>query len=103
MNDPPPQAQFHVVRGITIDHRGQATIDPAIQDVLMDLALELEQPTGLPVDVQHVVAALVMARQHQQIEPAALIAAENPRLVSLLTPHVQSIFARHGDQLGEDL
>lgn len=47
----------HIVPGITVTSAGQSAVDPSLPDVLFDLALKLEQPTDLPNDVQHVLAA----------------------------------------------
>ena len=45
-----------IVPGISVTSSGQATVDPSLADVLFDLAIELEGPTNLPVDVEHVLA-----------------------------------------------
>ena len=42
-----------VVPGISISPSGQATVDPSLADVLFDLAIKLEEPTQLPVEVDH--------------------------------------------------
>ena len=51
-----------IVPGLSVSTTGQATVDGSIADVLFDLAIKLEETTRLPVDVQHVVAALVSWR-----------------------------------------
>ncbi len=51
-----------IVPGIFISSSGQATVDPSLANVLFDLAIKLEEPTNLPVDVEHVLAAIVLAR-----------------------------------------
>ncbi|MEO2013244.1 MAG: hypothetical protein ABGZ53_02635 [Fuerstiella sp.] len=43
-----------VVPGISISPSGQATVDSSLTDVLFDLAIKLEEPTQLPVDVEHI-------------------------------------------------
>ena len=48
-----------IVPGIFVSSSGQATVDPSLADVLFDLAIKLEEPTNLPVDVEHVLAAVV--------------------------------------------
>ena len=58
MND---SGEQQIVPGISISVSGQATVDPTLADVLFDLAIKLEEPTNHPVDVQHVLAAIVMA------------------------------------------
>ena len=50
-----------IVPGISVTASGQATVDPFVAEVLLDLAIKLEEPTNLPVDVEHVLAAIVLA------------------------------------------
>ena len=54
------EGEQQVVPGISISSSGQATVDPSLTEVLFDLALKLEEPTNHPVDVQHVLAAIVI-------------------------------------------
>lgn len=87
--------------GISVSPSGQATIDPSIQDVLFDLALQLEAPTSLPVDMEHVVAAIVLAVRNEQIDSTVPLSANDPRLIGILAEHVKSIFARYGGNVGD--
>jgi hypothetical protein len=91
-----------IVPGISVDSSGQAMIDPSVKDILLDLALNLEGPTGLPVDIEHVVAAIVLAARADQIEPNAKISAEDTNLIDILAPHVRSIFATYGGKVGDE-
>ena len=59
-----------IVPGLSVSTTGQATVDPSIADVLFDLAIKLEETTTLPVDVQHVVAALVLSAPLKEPESA---------------------------------
>jgi hypothetical protein len=77
-------------------------VDASMHDVLFDLALRLEEPTDLPVDMQHVVAALVLASRSGKIDASAPIRADDLNLVAALAPHVKSIFRVFGGQLGTD-
>ena len=56
-----------IVPGLSVSATGQATVDPSIADVLFDLAIKLEEATTLPVDVQHVVAALVLSARNGEL------------------------------------
>lgn len=91
-----------IVPGISISPSGQATVDPSLADVLFDLAIRLEGPTNLPVDVQHVLAAVVLAARSSELDPDAKLSADDQALVAVLTPHVKSVFANYGGKVGEE-
>ncbi len=91
-----------IVPGITIDKQGQANIEASMAVVLFDLALELEEPTQLPVDVQHVVAALVLAESKGDAVLNRKISASDPVLVRTLAVYVKSVFAIYGGELSSD-
>ena len=91
-----------VVPGISISASGQATVDPSLADVLFDLALKLEEPTNHPVDVQHVLAAIVMAARSGEIDPDVKLSSDDQALVSVLAPHVKSVFEDYGGKVGRE-
>ena len=91
-----------IVPGISISPSGQATVDPALADVLFDLAVKLEEPTNHPVDVQHVLAAVVLAVRNGNLGPCTRLSAEDMMLVEVLTPHVKSVFDEFDGRLGTD-
>lgn len=91
-----------IVPGISIDAKGQANIETKLNDVLFDLAIKLEEATNLPVDVQHVVAALVLARRRGEVAATNAISASDAVLISVLTVHVKSVFSIYGGVLGSD-
>ena len=91
-----------IIPGITIDAAGQATVDSAMSKVLFDLAIELEEPTNLPVDVQHVLAAIVLAARNGELDADTPISPGDRELVAQLSVHVKRIFATYGGRLGED-
>ncbi len=62
-------SQQQIVPGISVSSSGQASVDPSLADVLFDLALQLEGPTDLPVDVEHVLAAIVLAARNGELAP----------------------------------
>lgn len=95
-------SERQIVPGISIDAKGQANIETTMNDVLFDLALKLEEVTNLPVDVQHVVAALVLAERRKDIAATQAISANDGVLVSVLTGHVKSVFDMYGSELGTD-
>jgi hypothetical protein len=91
-----------IVPGISLDDRGQAFIANDLQTVLIDLAIYLQEPTDLPVDVQHVVAAIIMAVNAGEIDPNLVLPPDDPSLHTVLAPHVQKIFGMHQGRLSVD-
>lgn len=92
-----------VVAGISISASGQATIDRAIVDVLFELAVQLERPTQCPVDVEHVLGAVVMAARAGELDRDQQISASDPTLLNILTRHVKRIFDDYNGQVGNEV
>jgi len=95
-------SQQQIVPGISVSSSGQATVDPALADVLFDLAIELEGPTKLPVDVEHVLAAIVLAARKGELAPDTPLTSNNPALVEVLVRHVKAVFEQFGGNVGMD-
>lgn len=91
-----------IVPGITISAAGQATVAPELTNVLFDLAIMLEAPTDLPVDVEHVLAAIVLAARQGELDPGTPLSASDPTLTRILTGHVKTIFAEYDGKVGRD-
>lgn len=91
-----------VVVGISVSKSGQATVDPALTDVLFDLALRLEQSTDLPVDVEHVLAAIVLAARCGELQAESRIDSGDDGLTALLARHVAVVFREFGGAVGSD-
>ena len=91
-----------IVPGISISSSGQATVDPSLTDVLFDLAIKLEEPTNLPVDVQHVLAAIVLAARKGELDPNTPLSSDDPALAEILAGHVKTVFADYGGKVGMD-
>ncbi|WP_372898919.1 hypothetical protein [Stieleria sp.] len=94
--------QHQLVPGISVTASGQASVDPSVADVLFDLALQLEEPTNLPVDVEHVLAAIVLAARNGQLDRNTPLSSDDPALVDTLAAHVKTIFADYGGNVGTD-
>ena len=90
------------VPGISVTSSGQATVDPSLADVLFDLALKLEGPTNLPVDVQHVLAAIVLAARNEELDADTPLSSDDSALLDLLVDHVKTIFADFDGKVGMD-
>ncbi|MCH9653406.1 MAG: hypothetical protein K0U86_04915 [Planctomycetes bacterium] len=91
-----------IITGITITSSGQANVAPELAEPLFDLALMLEEPTGLPVDVEHVLAAIVLAANQGELNSDAVLTTRDPTLVKILERHVNTIFADYDGRVGRD-
>ena len=91
-----------IVPGISVSSSGQATVDPSLADVLFDLAIKLEDPTNLPVDVEHVLAAIVMAARKGELDPNMPLSSDDSALADILAGHVKTVFAAFGGKVGTD-
>ena len=91
-----------IVPGISISPTGQATVAPSLVEVLFDLAIKLEKPTQLPVDVEHILAAIVMAARQGELDPNTRLSSEDPALAAVLINHVKTVFAEYDGKVGMD-
>ena len=91
-----------VVPGISVTPSGQATVDPSLAELLFDLAIRLEEPTNLPVDVEHVLAAVVLAARNGELDPNTPLASDEPALVEILVRYVRTVFAQFDGKVGGD-
>ena len=91
-----------IVPGLSVSTTGQATVDPSISDVLFDLAIKLEETTNLPVDVQHVVAALVLSARNGELDPQTPLSSDDPVLAAVLAAQLKTVFAVYGGKVGVD-
>jgi len=97
-----PMSVAQIVPGITMDSSGQATVDQSLADTLFDLAIRLEESTELPVDVQHVLAAIVLAARNGELDPHTPLGSDDSALVEILTPHVETVFGDYEGRVGRD-
>lgn len=91
-----------MVPGISVTPAGQATVDPSVADLLFDLAITLEETTDLPVDVEHVVAAIVLAARNGELDPDTPLSSDDPALTQVLMAHVKTVFEQFGGNVGND-
>ncbi len=91
-----------IVPGLSVNTTGQATVDPSIAEVLFDLAIKLEATTNLPVDVQHIVAALVLAAREGELDPQTPLSPDDPVLAAVLAARLKTVFAVYGGKVGLD-
>ena len=91
-----------IVPGISVTSSGQATVDPSLSDALFDLVIKLEEPTNLPVDVEHVLAAIVLAARNKELDPDKQLSSDDPALVQVLAGHVKTVFEQFGGKVARD-
>jgi hypothetical protein len=91
-----------IVPGITVTTSGHATVDHTLKDVLFDLAIKLEEPTHLPVDVEHVLAGVILAARSGELDRNKVLSPDDPSLIKILTKHVNTVFDRYGGEVGRD-
>lgn len=93
-----------IVPGILLHPNGQASVSKAAGKALFSLALELEPRVPFPVDIQHVLAAIIMASQKGEIEKNCSLEVDSTELIQVLERHVTTLFKQHGGQIcPEDL
>ena len=89
-----------IVEGVTLSKQGVVQVAPELETPLCDLAIELQED-GHAVDVEHVLAALVMAVRDGRIE-AGLSFAQAAEQRETLARYVEIVFNRHGGQVSPD-
>ena len=93
---------LQIVPGLSVSNTGKATVDSSIADVLFELAVQLEKLTALPVDVQHVVAALVLAARSGQLDPQQPLSGDDSELAAVLKVQLKTVFDVYGGNVGTD-
>ena len=91
-----------IVPGISLSTSGQATVDPALTEVLIDIAIKIDDMSKFPVDVEHVLAAIVMAARSESIAADTELSSDNEPLISALARNVETVFEKFGGKVGKD-
>jgi hypothetical protein len=96
-----------ILPGLSIDGSGQVTVDNRMGELLFDLALQLEDlqledTVSAPVDVEHVLAAVVLAARDGEINADTSLTKDNAILLEVLRRHLKTVFQRYGGQLGRE-
>ncbi len=91
-----------IIPGISLDASGLATVDGPTGKLLIELAFELESHTHHPVDVQHVLAAIILAVQRGELAPGQPFPPTDMQLCGLLVRHLEELFARHGGRVARE-
>ena len=81
---------------------GQAKVDPALTEVLIDIAIKIDDDSKFPVDVEHVLAAIVLAAQSGSVAAETDLSSDNEPLMSALAENVETVFRKFGGRVGTD-
>lgn len=99
MNTPNDEQQL--APGMVMNSAGEVTIAPSVSETLFELALKLEDSTTLPVDVQHIVAAIALAVQAGGWDSAAELKADEAT-ADRLSEYVRIVFTQFDGDIGEE-
>lgn len=91
-----------IVSGIRMTPEGEVSIAPRLDEPLCDLAIEMQGPDDLPIDVEHVVAALILASREGKVPTDYELKPRDRTLKAILRPYVKMIFQKYGGQVCED-
>ncbi|MFH5802497.1 hypothetical protein [Alienimonas sp. DA493] len=80
---------------------GEVSVDEGLTEILLDLAETLEERTGRPVDVEHVVAAVVLANRAGKIGSDRRLRTGDDLLLMALAPQIEAVFTRYGGLVAE--
>ena len=92
-----------ITQGILVDDAGQVSVDAETGRLLIDLAIDLEGAVPQAFDVQHVLAAIVLAAQEGLIGDQTCMSRDNPTLRNSVIRYLPVVLERYGDQLGSDI
>ena len=93
---------LQIVPGIMLSPSGQATVDPSLTEALIDLAIRIDDKSRFPVDVEHVLAAVILAARSGSIGTDTDISSDHEALIPVLAGHVESVFKNFGGKVGMD-
>ena len=91
-----------IVSGITLSRSGQATVEPELTDTLIDIAIKIDDKSRFPVDVEHVLAAIILAARSGAVDVHTELKSDDAALISSLAEHVETVFVKFGGQVGQD-
>ncbi|MGI9473672.1 MAG: hypothetical protein ACR2NZ_19170 [Rubripirellula sp.] len=92
-----------ILPGIVVEPSGQVSVDSTAGKFLIELAIELEDTVPQPVDVEHVLAAIVIAYREGRLKSGPAIAIRDPNLVELVREYLPVVFLRYGADLENDM
>ena len=92
-----------ILPGIESDESGRVSVDSIAGKLLFDLAVEAEDAVPHPVDVEHVLAALILAVHDHDlvVESVEDMTLSNPVLLAATRKFLPIVFERYGTGLGD--
>ncbi|MCH2179835.1 MAG: hypothetical protein MK106_13625 [Mariniblastus sp.] len=91
-----------IVNGIHLSPSGEATVSATVTQSLIDLAIFMEEHSRFPLDVEHVLAGIIMARREGRLPATTQLCSDNAQLIEVLTPLVDRIFQETGGNITKD-
>ena len=88
-----------IASGIRLSESGEVSVDGPAGRALFDLAIALEDATPHPVDVQHVLAAIVLAERDALIDDSTRLMPDDPSLQRIICDYLPRVFKQYDDQL----
>ncbi len=88
-----------IVEGVTIDRQGMVVVGEGFQKTLCDLALDLQERTPHAVDVEHVLAALVMAVRDGKIPRNSSLSSSDGERNGILCRYIEVLFQRYAGKI----
>jgi hypothetical protein len=92
-----------ITQGISADDSGHVSVDADAGRLLIELAIDLEASVTEPVDVQHVLAAIVLAARDGLVDDQTRMSRDNDVLRNSVIRYLPVVLERFGDQLGSEL
>lgn len=99
MNHTPSE---QIIPGISLSLQGQATVDPSLTKHLIDLAIRIDDDSKFPVDVEHVLAAIILAAKQGALSNSTDLSQIDDAMVGNLAEHVDTVFKTFGGKVGAD-
>ena len=91
-----------IVVGVTIDQLGTVVVSEGYQQTLCDTAIELQEGSPYAVDVEHLLAALVMAVRDGKIPRNDPLDRHNPEQLRILSRYIDILFQKYGGKVNPE-
>ena len=98
----PKRPPEEIVNGVTIDRQGLVVVAEGMQQVLCSLALKLQDQTPHAVDVEHVLAAVVMAVRDGKLARNSSLDSFCKTELDILQRYIDVLFQRYGPNITEE-
>ena len=69
---------------------------------MIDIAIAIDDFSKHPVDVEHILAAMVLAARAGELKKSTVISSDDKTLMSTLAHHVETVFEKFDGKVGRD-